>query len=781
YVCPPPAPKQADVKITKSASSLNPSYGDNQTYTVRVSNSGPGDAKGVQVSELLPAAVIYVSHSTTQGVYDRQTGLWTVGNLSRDQEATLTVNVKIDGSQVNNTAFDLGSAKDYNLFVLQDASQPSSDTQGKAAIGRDAAFGNYSIGDQLAPESGDVLIVGRNLTFTSGRVYNGNAVYGGSTNLPLSSVSVDGKLRMDAPVNFASAKSYLENLSTTLSSYAINGNTKFEWGGLFLSGTDPFLNVFSIDGSNLSQANNFQIDVPNGSVVLINISGQNLSWTGGLTVNGTSISNVLYNFYQATDLSIKGIDIKGSVLAPWANVNFISGVENGQMICKALTGQGQFNNSKFIGNIPYDRKITNIATVSTSITTDPVPENNSSSVTVTLAGSTSNGGNTGSNEGNTTWQEVSSFTQGEIIYSMLYNGTSIYAGTVGGKIYQSTDNGLCWARINADMNAGWIWALCLNNGQLFAATEKGVYKFTGKEWTLTSLSGKDVHALAAFNGSLVAGTWGQGIFRSTDNALNWTEFNDGLGDFKVIQSLVADDKGNLFAGSVGGGIFKMHSGESKWYKHEVGNNIVWSLGQSQGTLYAGLYSDGLYRSTDEGANWEKASTLNLPFVYSIVSDNNDNVYLSSWSGGVYVISSNESSARSLGMEGSGVSSIVISGNGENVFAGTKDGKIYVKTAVSSATGVDKTSSAPEEFSLLQNFPNPFNPSTMIKFNIAKEGHYTLKVFDVLGKEVATLINDNLKAGRFSLEFNAKNLASGIYIYQLRGFNLNQVRKMLILR
>ena len=68
-----------------------------------------------------------------------------------------------------------------------------------------------------------------------------------------------------------------------------------------------------LTGSNLSSANNVSINVPNGSVVLVNIGGTTLTWTGGLVVNGTAISNVLFNFYQATSLTIQGIDITGSV------------------------------------------------------------------------------------------------------------------------------------------------------------------------------------------------------------------------------------------------------------------------------------------------------------------------------------------------------------------------------------------------------------------------------------------------------------------------------------
>ena len=75
-------------------------------------------------------------------------------------------------------------------------------------------------------------------------------------------------------------------------------------------------------------------------------------------------------------------------------------------------------------------------------------------------------------------------------------------------------------------------------------------------------------------------------------------------------------------------------------------------------------------------------------------------------------------------------------------------------------------SAPKEFGLLQNYPNPFNPITNINYNIAVDSRVVLKIFDLLGKEIATLVNDELSAGYYKAEFDGSRLASGIYIYQI---------------
>ncbi len=88
---------------------------------------------------------------------------------------------------------------------------------------------------------------------------------------------------------------------------------------------------------------------------------------------------------------------------------------------------------------------------------------------------------------------------------------------------------------------------------------------------------------------------------------------------------------------------------------------------------------------------------------------------------------------------------------------------------------------PDRFVLEQNYPNPFNPSTEIKFSIPKASNVKLIVADILGREVATLVNDNLNAGNYSINFNAQNISSGVYFYTLITDNFKQSRKMILMK
>lgn len=114
------------------------------------------------------------------------------------------------------------------------------------------------------------------------------------------------------------------------------------------------------------------------------------------------------------------------------------------------------------------------------------------------------------------------------------------------------------------------------------------------------------------------------------------------------------------------------------------------------------------------------------------------------------------------------------------------GTIYfddVRTATFGPTDVEEETGTitPTEFSLQQNFPNPFNPSTQIKFSVPQTSDVKVLITDLLGREVATLVNDNLGAGNYSVDFNANNLSSGIYFYTLIADNFKQSKKMILMK
>jgi len=554
------------------------------------------------------------------------------------------------------------------------------------------------------------------------------------------------------------------------------------------------LNIFFVDGNDLSAANNMSINVPSGSVVLVNINRNNLSWSGGLSITGTTKGNVLFNFYKAKNLAIHNIDIRGSVLAPFAKVNFSTGVINGQMVAKFLEGAGQFNNTQFIGNLPQTECVTNIAEISASLLYDPdsTPNNGDDSeddydeatFCVSSGGSGGSGGGSGDDDD---WTYVGSFDAGQIVWSLTYDANgNMYAGTWGGKIYMSAD-GENWSCINEDMTVGFIWALRAYNGFVFAGTEQGIFKYDGSTWVNIGLEYKDVRTIEIdANGVLYAGTWGFGVFVSTDLGLTWTESNTGLGYMLAIQAMTVTSNG-VYVGSVGGGISSTTDNGASWQKLTCGYDFIWSMAStSTGTVFAGTYGDGLYKSTD-GVTFTKCTDLTAAYVYAITVDAQDNIYISSWEAGVFMSEDGGTTWESLGMGGFGVSSILVNLSGNKslegtIYAGTSDGKLYKKVPNGVTSYDDETEiDVPKDYALDQNYPNPFNPTTQIQFAIPVAGNYQLKVYNIIGQEVATLVNGEVAVGFHSVTFDATKLASGIYIYRLSGNNVNITRKMILMK
>jgi hypothetical protein len=100
---------------------------------------------------------------------------------------------------------------------------------------------------------------------------------------------------------------------------------------------------------------------------------------------------------------------------------------------------------------------------------------------------------------------------------------------------------------------------------------------------------------------------------------------------------------------------------------------------------------------------------------------------------------------------------------------------------SGVTPVKNESSLLNQFTLEQNYPNPFNPKTVISYQLPVSGNVTLKVYDLLGREVATLVDEYRVAGRYEIEFNASELSSGIYFYKLQAGKYAETKKMILLR
>jgi len=190
---------------------------------------------------------------------------------------------------------------------------------------------------------------------------------------------------------------------------------------------------------------------------------------------------------------------------------------------------------------------------------------------------------------------------------------------------------------------------------------------------------------------------------------------------------------------------------------------------------------------------------NSDFAEYIVVDNYNNVYVSGSSaetGFDYLTIKYDSSGNELWTErynGSGngsdrPSSFKIDDHGNlyitgySLGSGSSSDYDFATIKYSQSVGINQISTIiPDQFSISQNYPNPFNPTTKIKFELKNSGNVKLVVYDMIGKEVATLVDENLNAGSYETEFDGSGLTSGVYFYKIETNNNNEVKKMTLLK
>ena len=139
--------------------------------------------------------------------------------------------------------------------------------------------------------------------------------------------------------------------------------------------------------------------------------------------------------------------------------------------------------------------------------------------------------------------------------------------------------------------------------------------------------------------------------------------------------------------------------------------------------------------------------------------------------------------------GRGSSSVAAKGNGEIAVTfdptvvrnGEVASDLFLKSGTITLTSIENTNTVASDFTLSQNYPNPFNPNTVINFTLPSSGFVKLRVFNSLGKEVETLVNENLGKGSYSVDFSASHLSGGVYFYKLETSGFSETKKMVLIK
>jgi len=379
------------------------------------------------------------------------------------------------------------------------------------------------------------------------------------------------------------------------------------------------------------------------------------------------------------------------------------------------------------------------------------------------------------------------------VRSIVENGTNIFAGTYGNGVFGSTDFGDDWTEADTGLTNHTVYVFAINGTRIFAGTLGGVFVSTnnGTSWNSAGLTIVTV-SLVIQGANIYAGTPSSGVFLSTNNGVNWSAVNNGLPGTYV--SALASIDTNIFAATNGSGVFRSVNNGTNWTA--VNNGFAYLYMNALTVIGTNIFAgngEGLYISTNIGASWTFDGIWNNN-VQSLATSGN-NIFMGTLAYGIF-LSTNFGSNWTDINQGFGTITTIYSllTTSDYVFAGTLNQSIWRRN-LSDILNVPKISeSIPSAFSLYQNYPNPFNPSTKIKFSLPRPsegGVMTAKLifYDLLGREVATLVNEPLKPGTYEVSFDGSKFATGIYFYKLQagdpstssGKVFVQTRKMILLK
>ncbi len=399
--------------------------------------------------------------------------------------------------------------------------------------------------------------------------------------------------------------------------------------------------------------------------------------------------------------------------------------------------------------------------------------------------------------------EKTNFPSTVKVNTLAISDSNIFAGTEGDGIFVSTDNGENWIDRNNGLQDKVIHTIFINGKTIYAGTETGAYISTnnGKNWDiinsgLSGLSGLGVWSFAVSNfmgdSIIFAGTW-SGVYSSTNNGANWEAA--GLSTTMPVNSIIVRNN-FIFAATLAGGVFYSQSNGFGWKDISIkvsGLGVpdaiipVYSLAAIDTNVIAGAGPGYFYYTSFAAGNFAHSTSIgNMPILCFAM--HYEQLLAGDLGGYISLSNSNGKTWKNLPPPLTNQTLYSLALKNSYIFAGTGNGvwrSLYPETT----TNVENLKEAQSGFELEQNYPNPFNPSTSIKYNLPSswEGEksgvrlVTLKIYNLLGKEIATLVNEQQAPGNYQVKFNGSNLASGVYIYRLQVGNLVSTKKLMLLK
>jgi len=433
-----------------------------------------------------------------------------------------------------------------------------------------------------------------------------------------------------------------------------------------------------------------------------------------ITVDGSKLYACTdHGLFVSTDTANSWLDIFNGI----TNFDILSLAVSGTNLIVGTSGQGVF----FSSNNGNTWNAVNTGLISTDIYT--IVANDSNVFAADLYGG---GVFLSSNQGNS-WQSRNNGLPFNSQYRvLLYTGTNLYAGTNHGLIL-SANNGSTWSISNANIAPN-----CLTNSgtDLYAGSLQRVYKYSGGNWyTSLSLFSGDLFSLGINGNSILAGTWGDGIYISNDTGYTWHAANNGINTAGIVYSFAFAGP-NILAGTDNPyGFYISSDNGNSWIADSVFPGTAYSMVKSGTNIFAAA-SGGVFLSTDSGLTWTDVNN-GLPIDHYEV--------------------------RALAISGT------------DIYVGTLGGGVWRRPLSQMIVGIEEIK-ATNGFTIS---PNPLTSSSFIQLN-AQLKNAEVVIYDVLGKEMMRrkMDGDRMKIERGSLE-------SGVYFVKVSNEESQWVEKMVV--
>jgi photosystem II stability/assembly factor-like uncharacterized protein len=350
-----------------------------------------------------------------------------------------------------------------------------------------------------------------------------------------------------------------------------------------------------------------------------------------------------------------------------------------------------------------------------------------------------------------------------------------------------------------DAYTGWIASAGYpNESVVLKTTNSGADWFQQMSWI-----GLELYSICFIEeniGWIVGWSGSDVILKTTDGGTNWVNQSSptavGLNDIHFVDvntGFIAGGYGHSKMNTHSGSVLKTTNGGDTWNEQLVVTEIHWNgiafsdplngivVGDS-----CGFSLDGeIFQTTDGGINW--LGVFKNPFGNLRDITIVDSIY--AWAvgarfneGGAILFSSDKGTNWSFqAVESDGLQSVYFINPTTGWAVGYNGTIIHTTNGGATFVEEEQINEMPTEFLLSNNFPNPFNPSTKIKYTVVQTSQVQIKVFDVLGNEISTLVNEEKPAGAYELNWNAVNLPSGVYFYQLRSGDFVETRKMVLMK